>query len=713
MKRIAAGFAALASTLFLVATVGARPPAPQSDHRCDLLDPSVCLYPWPNDYFTTADPTTDTGLRLNIASDATPSNVQGTHIDPTDFNRNDGFSPGQPIVTKVPGLDTQEALAQTGAPTLNSLERSFDPDQSIVVIDASTGQRQLIWAEVDANASSPANAALEIHPAVNFREGHRYIVALRNLRDANGDPIEAQDSFRTLRDQLPSDNPLINERRAHYQEIFRTLKDAGIKRKDLYLAWDFTVASERNLSERMLSIRDDAFAQLGDTNLSDLAVQGGVPPHTDTSVTDFPPCGDDGCQAGESDQLIRRVQGTFVVPCYLDQVGCPVGSKFLHDPPSNPLPTRLPGNTFNANFVCNIPRSAAGNGTVEPARPSLYGHGLFGSANEVNSGAVVAFASEHNFVMCATNWIGMANEDRVYVATQVLTDLSKFSSVPDRVQQGMLDFLYLGRLMDNPAGFNSDPNFQLPSAGGTASVIDPQRLYYVGGSQGGIIGGSLTAVAPDWNRAALGVPGMNYSILVPRSVDFDAFKPFLYGSYTNELERPLIFSMLQLLWDRSEANGYAWHMTSDPLPNTPPHKVILDEAFGDHQVSNFATEVEARTIGAQLREPDLDPGRATANIPFFGIPRIQSFPFNGSLLEIWDVGPLRVEDGVTKGTPPPPITNVPNRLGVDPHGPDASEEPTARTQVSEFLQPDALSQIIDVCGPHPCYLAGWTGPPSP
>ena len=29
--------------------------------RCDFMDPTVCLQPWPNDYFTKADATTDTG----------------------------------------------------------------------------------------------------------------------------------------------------------------------------------------------------------------------------------------------------------------------------------------------------------------------------------------------------------------------------------------------------------------------------------------------------------------------------------------------------------------------------------------------------------------------------------------------------------------------------------------------------------------------------
>ena len=38
------------------------------------------------------------------------------------------------------------------------------------------------------------------------------------------------------------------------------------------------------------------------------------------------------------------------------------------------------------------------------------------------------------------------------------------------------------------------------------------------------MGGALTALAPDFDRAVLGVPGMNYSTLLRRSVDFDALR---------------------------------------------------------------------------------------------------------------------------------------------------------------------------------------------
>ena len=50
-------------------------------------------------------------------------------------------------------------------------------------------------------------------------------------------------------------------------------------------------------------------------------------------------------------------------------------------------------------------------------------------------------------------------------------------------------------------------------------------------------------------------------------------------------------------------------MTRDPCPNTPPHHVLLSVALGDHQVANVATEIEARTIGAAVRTPYVDPGR--------------------------------------------------------------------------------------------------------
>jgi hypothetical protein len=660
---------------------------------CDPLDPAVCLQPFPNDYFTVPDSSTDTGRRVNFDITAMPQNVAGNPIRPDEWNRNDGFSPGQELVTKVPGLDTQQAFQNTGAVPQTDIERSYDPNQPIVVINADTLQRHLIWSELDANPTNPADANLIVRPAVNWDEGGHYIVALRRLKDASGNTIPAQQPFRVYRDRRPSSDPAVEARRPHMEQILMKLRQSGVGTRDLYLAWDFTVASKRNLSERALYLRDQAFAALGDTNLSDLQVQGTAPQYQVTQTTDYTPCGTDGCQSGEDDQIVRKIDGDFTVPCFLNAAGCPPGSRFSYVPGSS-VPQPIPGNVMAANFTCLVPRSVVAGSTIRPARPSLYGHGLLGSASEVTAGNVKAMANENNFVFCATDWSGMSTQDLPNIAS-ILADLSNFSSLPDRAQQGFVNFLYLGRLLIHPGGFSNDPAFRFLKNGVLQRVIDTRRLFYDGNSQGGIMGGSLAALAPDYNRAVLGVPGMNYSTLLRRSVDFDQYAAVLYQNYPNELERPLILSLMQMLWDRGEADGYAHHMTTDPYPNTPAHTVLLHEAFGDHQVANVATEVEARTIGASIRVPTLDPGRHSDVNPYFGIPAIPSYPFDGSALVVWD-----------SGSPTPPANETPPRTGADPHSHPRST-PAARLQKSQFLRLNG--KVLDVCGPTPCYANGYTG----
>jgi hypothetical protein len=674
----------------------AAPAAAQA--TCDDLDPSACLLPFPNDSFTKADPSTPTGRRVDFSPLDMPRNAAGKPIDPTDWNRADGFSPGSLIVTKVPGLD----LAKTGAVPITDLAKAYDEDAPIVLLDADTGKRALIWSELDMSVPA-ADRALLVRPGKNLREGHRYIVALRNLRDANGKLIPAQKAFAALRDGT--------DRSARFERIFRTLRRHGIRRRSLYLAWDFTVASAQSIAGRMLSMRDDAFAQLGDRDLKDMKVAGDAPRFTIDKVVEA------ACSAGvpvddlnqglvarcpdTNEKIVRDVQGSMIVPCYLSTPGCaPAHSHFILGSGDKPL--QVPGNVMKVDFECRIPKTALEQGAGR-SRPSLYGHGLFGSLDEVRQGQLQDFGVEHNFTFCATDWAGMATTDVPNVAT-ILTDLSNFNTLADRVQQGMLNFLYLGRLMIHPDGLSTDPAFQ-DAAG--RSLLDTRRLFYDGNSQGGIIGGALTAVAPDFDRATLGVPGMNYSTLLTRSSDFGTGQPPtsgeveyawpLYTSYPDTSQRQLIFSLMQMLWDRAEPDGYASHMTTRPYPNTPEHRVMLHVALGDHQVAPVSADVEARTIGAKLlRRPAEAPGRNAAREPHYGIPAFGSLPARGSALVIWD-----------SGEPVAPTTNTAPEDGDDPHE-FPRRTPAARAMKSAFLSLD--SQVVDTCGGAPCRTSSYKPP---
>ncbi|MEI8356942.1 MAG: hypothetical protein WCH13_00465, partial [Deltaproteobacteria bacterium] len=526
---------------------GGAPPvvvldAPNAD-RCDPLDTRICLFPFPNDFYAAADAGTDTGLRLNLARESMPANVAGSHVDPTEWNRNDGFSPGALIETFVPGLDP----VASGIALVTDIGASLREDAPIVLVDADTGERKPLWAELDASVSSDEERALLIRPAVNLQEGHRHVVAIRGLFGRDGAPIPAGDAFRAMRDKLRTNVPEFDARRPQFERVFADLERAGVARSDLYLAWDFTVASRRNLTERVLRMRDDAFARLG----------AAAPGFRVTEV-----------QENVDDRVARRVKGTFDVPKYLTGTG-KAPTRINYGPDGLPAADGV----FTAVFECIVPHVALGDrtGAPRPARPSLYGHGLLGDEGEVASGNVRSMAEEHDFVFCATKWLGMS-EDDIENAVAILQDLSNFPTLADRTQQGFLDFLFLGRLMIHPQGLGSHPAFQ--SADGR-SVIDGSELFYDGNSQGGIMGGALTALSTDFRRAVLGVTGMNYSTLLQRSVDWDTYRTIYDPSYPVEMERAFGLGLIQMLWDRGEANGYAQHLTDDPLPNTPPHTVLM------------------------------------------------------------------------------------------------------------------------------------------
>jgi hypothetical protein len=93
----------------------------------------------------------------------------------------------------------------------------------------------------------------------------------------------------------------------------------------------------------------------------------------------------------------------------------------------------------------------------------------------------------------------------------------------------------------------------------------------------------------------------------------------------------------------------------------------------------------------------------------WGVPPITSYPFTGSAIFYWDTGPVRpdpLNPPQAIGVPPPPLENVPNRAGEDPHG-----APRGASQglglISQFLSPGGA--ITDVCAGEPCYAGGWTG----
>lgn len=621
---------------------------------CDLLDTKRCLLPFPSNSFTVADPTSDTGVRVAFDPASMPANASGVGIEPAEWNRNDGFSPLTSMLTYVPGLDFDASKL----PSWTEPDASLAALSPVVLVDMDTGERVPVWAEPDARAASDDDRLLVINPLEVLAEGHRFAVGISALVGVDGQPVDPNPLFVAYRDRLRLPEPF-ETRRTSMEEVFAALTASGVERDGLYLAWDFTVMSERNLSERMLHIRDETLELLGDTS----------PEFTVQEVVEAP---------DEDGLIARQVVGTYVVPNFLTGDGGP-GNRFAYaDGAGSGDELPVQNGTLEAPFICNIPAVALAPSDTG-TRISQYGHGLLGSHREVSAGNVRRMADEHNVIFCATKWAGMS-EDDIPNAVATLGEVSNFPTMADRLQQGVLNQIVLGRLMLSPNGVFTHSAFN------DVAELHHDRLVFDGNSQGGIMGLMLAAVSPDIERAVLGVPGMNYSMLLPRSVDFDDYEAVMRPAYPNDLDRMLIISIFQMLWNRGEGVGYVQHVTSDPYEGTPAKEVLLHVALGDHQVSQLTAFIEARALGAGVHLPLAADGRLRTDDYAFGLEPID-YPDEGSGIVLWDSGAAEI-----------PLEGVPPREGDDPHE-DPRADPEAREQKAAFLFDGVL---VDVCAGRPC-----------
>ena len=132
---------------------------------CDPLDTRQCVLPYPSNATTIVDASAATGLRVAFPAGGLPANAAGARFDPTEWNRNDGFSPNATLLTHVPGLDHDAS----NLPSWTDLGASLAPDANVVMVDLADGERVPLWAERDTKATDPDDELLVVQPAIGLR----------------------------------------------------------------------------------------------------------------------------------------------------------------------------------------------------------------------------------------------------------------------------------------------------------------------------------------------------------------------------------------------------------------------------------------------------------------------------------------------------------------------------------------------------------------
>ena len=603
---------------------------------CNPLGPGdACAMPFPSALFEAVDTTTATGHRLAIPEGALPTNRDGIPIDPAPFNEADGFSPATSIIVHFgvePGADS--------LPPWSDLDASLADGSPTILVDMQSGERVAHFAEVDENEVRPDDRALLLRPATRLQPSHRYAVGLRrSLTTAAGAPLPGSPAFEAILSGAETDNALLEAHRDELVEAVDALVRAGVPRDDLLVAWDFTTASDESLTRTLLSMRDQALEALGPSGI------GFTIDEVDTDL---------------AEDLAVRIQGTFMTPMFLTHEGGEDGVLARDD---DGLPV-LQG-LVARHFTITIPPSVLDAGEARPL--VIFGHGLLGDpSGEMSGSAFRNISQQIAMVGAGTYWAGLSEPDRVAVV-RALVDWNEFALVSDKLQQGVIDAIALTRTVRGMIRLDPALTFD-----GVPAIADDE-VYYYGASLGGTMGATFMSYTTEVERGVLNVPGADWSLMIHRSADWPEQSRVFANGYDREIDRQLIVVLSQAQWDFADPITTSAHLTDDPLPDTPAHRVILQESIGDAEVTNLATENMARTIGVPLLEPS---PRAV-----WGTEGTQG-PVD-SALTVWDI-----QDPIAN-----PVGNVP-APDNEAHG-RIRRLPALIEQIRRFLRPDG--QVEHTC----------------
>ena len=518
-----------------------------------------CFYPYPTDLFFVADDALPSGYRVTVTPEAQPEHIDGGPAEALRENDLDGASVFPMLEVLLPtSVDTQ-GLAGHADPASDQPT----PKSPTLLIDTVTGALIGHFAETKPDPSLGDGPLLAIRPLSPLEPSRRYVVALQELtRAEDGLPLEAPEAFAALRDGV-SDNEAMQ--RYYDKRVFAPLEAQGIDRGATQLAWAFTTGSDALRTGRLLSIRDQLDAHF----------KTHTPAVTITEVIEE-----------EGSHIARRVHGTFEVPSFVTDAD--PGARLILDEAGLPVM----GAPFDVPFVAYIPRSVIdGLESDGPGRLLQFGHGFFGSMGETG-GYTAGFAAEHGFVVIAVDWWGMSDADRVTLIEAISGPIHEATRFIERTHQGMANALSLGY-----AATQTFPTLDAFMAEGKA-VFDPSDLYFLGISQGHILGGVFAALSPLAKRVALNAGGASLGFIMTRSRSFGLFEFVIDQALASPKDTQQMLSLLAGALDPIDPVAWA-HIARDREDLT----LLLQTGIGDAEVPAQAAHIHARGLGIPLMVP--------------------------------------------------------------------------------------------------------------
>ena len=466
-----------------------------------------------------------------------------------------------------------------------------------MVVDTGQNPDGILLLEYDDLSARPAlvraiayapDASIEVYPVVPLKPKTTYaLVVTTALTDVDGHHAKPSPDFVRLLAGTGLD-PDLTAWRAHLQPVLTFVKSTyKIDTDGLALVEVFTTESttddlvtiQRRLTTGELVPGPPVFENAPLRNL-------------ETGI--FP--------AGT--QEYRDLIGTFNAPNVaavaigvFDAYDFRTGPKGAFDPRYVNGPDMPPMNHLDFYVtIPSAPKPAAG----YPI--SLFGHGLGGSGRDVGQIAGVDFSPPVMGIAVSAVQHGLRGN---VVNFFVLNDIA---TTRDNFRQTAADFLQLTKMVENAHAAGIPP----------FDMIDPQSIFYLGGSLGGIVGTLYMAVEPDVQVGVLSVPGGGLvnildsidiggllkplvSVLVNLSTDDPFFPQFLRG----------FRQAAQWSIEPADPINYAPYIVTpgNQLPGVPPKRILMHEGITDSTVPNRTTD----DLALAMRLPDLNATRGCQN----------------------------------------------------------------------------------------------------
>ena len=138
-----------------------------------------------------------------------------------------------------------------------------------MIINQETGEIVPHWTELDIRSDISEPTIIHLRTIEALDHNTSYVVLFSNLKDSDGNLIDAPVGFAALRDNVITNSPDIEERRSNFNLLFSWITENTDRSiNSLQTAWVFNTASTESIIGPLLSMRNDALDRIGENGIN-------------------------------------------------------------------------------------------------------------------------------------------------------------------------------------------------------------------------------------------------------------------------------------------------------------------------------------------------------------------------------------------------------------------------------------------------------------